>query len=72
MSDEPECHVAITRKADGGRATIEWSGYALLHELLADMMTQAAESGWLIDWPDLPAPELISKAELAARKRGEG
>ena len=56
--DAIEYHVAITRKADGGRATIEWGGYGLLHELLTDIMQRAAESGWLVEWP-LPPPRLL-------------
>jgi hypothetical protein len=46
--------IAITRHADGGRATIEWDGYGMLHELLTDIMAEATKYGWLVEWPELP------------------
>jgi hypothetical protein len=55
MTDDTTSYsIAITRHADGGRATIEWDGYGLLHELLTDIMAEATKYGWLIECPDLP------------------
>jgi hypothetical protein len=69
---ESEYHIAITRKIPGeGRATIEWGGYALLHELLTAMMEKAAQSGWLFEWPELPSPALMARAQVQAKARGE-
>lgn len=58
--DNTSYSVTITRHADGGRATIEWDSYGLLHELLTDIMAEAAKFGWLIEWPELPAVEAHS------------
>jgi hypothetical protein len=60
MSDEPEYRITIVRRANGGAATIEHEGYALLHEAVADILHTAAQAGWLADWPELPRPDLLT------------
>jgi hypothetical protein len=58
MSDDIT-YSTITRHAPGGRASVDWDGYALFHELLGAAMERAAEFGWLVDWPELPSPKLL-------------
>ena len=71
MPDHDTYHVSIRRLSagfPGTSATLELAGHAELHEALTAIMMQAAKAGWLIEWPELPAPGSMAVAELAARK----